>query len=138
MRSLLVAIIVLLAIACAVSKNSSMKENKLTGTWVPVHQELAGTPIPVGAFANQKLIISDSNYTFIAENTDKGVVQYAGNKLDIYGKEGPNVGKHYTAIYKFENGVLTICYNLSGTGYPEGFDTKGKPMYFLSVFKKGE
>ncbi len=56
--------------------------------------------------------------------------------MDIYGKEGVNTGKHFTAIYKIENGQLTICYNLLGNIYPEAFETKGKPMYFLSLFKK--
>jgi hypothetical protein len=56
--------------------------------------------------------------------------------MDIYGKEGVNAGKHFTAIYKIENGQLTICYNLSGDGYPEAFETNTKPTLFLSVFKK--
>jgi len=37
---------------------------------------------------------------------------------------------------KHENEQLTICYNLKGDNYPETFETKGKSMYFLSVFKK--
>ena len=56
--------------------------------------------------------------------------------MDIYGKEGVNAGKHFTSLYKFENEELTVCYNLTGTAYPEEFDTKGKPMYFLSVFRR--
>ena len=103
---------------------------------MPVKQEMGGTLLPKAAFENQKLIISDSTYTFIAESIDKGVVKYRDDKMDIYGKEGVNAGKHFTAIYKFENEQLTICYNLSGDSYPETFETKGKPMYFLSVFKK--
>jgi hypothetical protein len=47
-----------------------------------------------------------------------------------------NTGKHFTAIYKYENEELTICYNLAGDSYPQSFDSKGKPMYFLAVFKK--
>mgnify|MGYP001551270201 FL=1 len=82
------------------------------------------------------LIISDSNYTFTAESVDKGVIRCSGEKMDIYGKEGVNSGKHFTAIYKLENDQLTICYNLSGDAYPEAFDTKGKPKYFMCVFKK--
>ena len=136
MRLLLFFTILAFAVGCTGSRNASMKENKLNGTWVPTKQELAGTAIPAAAFANQKLIISDSNYTFIAESTDKGVVKYASDKMDIYGKDGVNAGKHFTALYKYENGELTICYNLLGNGYPESFDTKGKAMYFLSVFKK--
>lgn len=67
---------------------------------------------------------------------DKGVLKYNGNKMNIYGKEGVNAGKHFTAIYKYENEQLTICYNLKGDSYPEAFDTSGKPALFLSVFKK--
>jgi len=120
-----------------------MKANKLNGTWVPVKQEISGTVLPKAAFENQKLMISDSNYIFTAESVDKGVVRYSNDKMDIYGKEGVNAGKHFTAIYKFENlptgqtgGELIICYNLKGDSYPEAFETKGKPTFFLSVFKK--
>ena len=113
-----------------------MKSNKLNGTWVPIQQEMGGTSLPTAAFESQKLIISDSNYTFTAESVDKGVVKYSNDKMDIYGQEGVNAGKHFTAIYKFENEELIICYNLKGDSYPETFETKGKPTYFLSVFKK--
>ena len=78
-----------------------------------------------------------------AESADKGEVTYNNGKMDIYGKEGVNAGKHFTAIYKYENlpaggagGQLTICYNLMGDSYPEAFETKSKPVLFLSVFKK--
>ena len=136
MRLLLFLPFFAFAVGCTGSKNASMKGNKLNGTWVPTKQELSGTSIPEAAFANQKLIISDSNYTFIAESADKGVVRYTGDKMDIYGRDGVNAGKHFTALYKYENSELTICYNLLGNGYPESFDTKGKAMYFLSVFKR--
>ena len=48
--------------------------NKLNGTWIPTKQEIGGTSLPGAAFASQKLIISDSNYTLIAESVDNGVV----------------------------------------------------------------
>ena len=130
-------------INCTSTKNATIQSNKLNGTWVPIQQEMGGTSLPKAVFESQKLIISDSTYTFIAESIDKGVVKYRDDKMDIYGKEGVNTGKHFTAIYKYENlptgqagEQLTICYNLSGNGYPEAFETKGKPMYLLSVFKK--
>ena len=56
--------------------------------------------------------------------------------MDIYGKDGVNAGRHFMAIYKIENGELSVCYNLAGNGYPEAFETTSKPMLFLSVFKK--
>jgi uncharacterized protein (TIGR03067 family) len=136
MRSILFIPLLILGLSCNGPKKATMNPDKLNGSWVPVKQEMGGVLLPKAAFENQKLIIGDSTYTVIAESTDKGVVKHKDDKMDIYGKEGPNAGKHFTAIYKVENGLLTICYNLSGNGYPEAFETKDKPLIFLSVFKK--
>jgi uncharacterized protein (TIGR03067 family) len=136
MRSIIFIALLILGLGCAVTRTASTKSSNFNGTWVPIHQEIGGTPLPKVAFEKQKLIISDSNYTVIAESVDKGVVKFTDNRMDIYSKEGVNAGKHFTAIYKYENEQLTVCYNLSGNSYPESFDTKGKPMFFLSVFKK--
>lgn len=123
-------------IACGTSKKTTMHQSPFNGSWSPIQQEFAGTPLPKPAFEKQKLIISDSNYTLIAESVDKGVITTNGNKMDIYGREGVNKGKHFMALFKMENNQLVVCYNLKGDGYPEVFDTKGKPMWFLSVFVK--
>ena len=136
MRLITFISMLLLGIGCAGSKTAADKSNKFNGTWIPVQQEIGGTSLPSSAFAKQKLIISDSNYTVMAESVDKGVVHYKDDKMDIYGKEGVNAGKHFTAIYKYENNELTICYNLSGDSYPQAFETKSKPTFFLSVFKR--
>jgi uncharacterized protein (TIGR03067 family) len=117
-------------------KDTTMRSHNLNGTWIPVKQELGGNPLPPAAFQSQRLIISDSAYTFTAESVDKGVVKVKDDKMDIYSKEGVNTGKHFTAIYKVENGEMTICYNLMGDGYPEKFETSGKPTFFLCVFKR--
>ncbi len=108
----------------------------LNGTWLPVKQEIGGKLLPGAAFETQKLIINDSTYIVVAESVDKGLIRYTENKMDIYGKDGINAGKHFKAIYKFENEQLTICYNLAGNNYPEAFETKSKPYLFISVFKK--
>ena len=122
--------------ACGTTKKTGAGSNPLNGTWVPVKQEMGGTALPKTSYEKQQLVLLDSTYTFTAESVDKGVVKYTGDKMDIYGRDGVNIGKHFTAIYKYENELLTICYNLGGNGYPETFETKGKPMYFLSVYKK--
>ena len=121
------------------TKNIKTQTSDLNGTWVPTKQEFAGKQWPASMYEKQTLVIKDNTYVVTAESVDKGEVKYGeGNKMDIYGKEGPNAGKHFTAIYKCENGLLTICYNLAGDTYPEGFETKSKTMLFLSVFKKAE
>lgn len=128
----------MLGIGCAGPKKAIPDSNKFAGTWVPVSQEFAGTALPPAAFQSQTLVLNNNTYTVTAESVDKGTVKYDGNKMDIYGKDGINAGKHFTALYKYENGQLTICYNLAGDSYPENFETKGKPMYFMSVFKKSK
>jgi uncharacterized protein (TIGR03067 family) len=123
----------------ALSINSRAQTNNFNGTWRPTKQEFAGKPFPASAYEKQTMILKDNTYTVTAESVDKGEVKYGdGNKMDIYGKDGVNAGKHFTAIYKYENGLLTICYNLAGNSYPEGFETKPNTLLFLSVFKKAE
>lgn len=120
---------------CIPIKHDTLKET-LDGTWMPVRQEFEGKQMPSTSLENERLILADSSYTFIAESTDKGVISYAVGKMDIYGREGVNKDKHFTAKYKLENEVLTICYNLKGDSYPESFETKDHKMFFLCEFKK--
>jgi len=136
MRTITSIALLVFALACNSSKHAGTKSNPLNGTWLPIKQEIGGRTLPAAAFEKQKLVISDSNYTFVAESVDKGVVRYRDDKMDIYGKEGINTGKHFTAIFKLENGELTVCYNLAGDSYPEAYDTKSKPTLFVCVFKK--
>jgi len=137
MRSILICSFLAIFIMGFTSiKQPGCTENKLNGTWLPTAQEFGGTVLPKGSFETQQLIINDSTYIFSAESLDKGTLSYQDGKMDIYGKEGVNTGKHFSALYKLENDELTICYNLSGNGYPEVFSTKGKPMFFLSVYKR--
>ena len=103
MKQLAISFFICLSIGCASNKNTKTNSNPLNGTWIPVKQEMGGKELPAAVFAKQKLIISDSMYTFTAESVDKAVIRYSGDKMDIYGKEGVNTGKHFTAIYKYEN-----------------------------------
>lgn len=118
------------------TKITNPAATELNGSWRPIKQSIGDSELPVTLFQSQKLIIQDSNYVLEAESVDKGVLQYQNGRMDIYGKAGVNKGKHFTAIYKLENEELSICYNLSGDGYPAKFETKGNPLLFLSVFKK--
>jgi uncharacterized protein (TIGR03067 family) len=136
MNKFLFTLIVSLTVSCASPKNTSFSSHNLDGEWIPVKQEIGGKELPLAAFENQKLIISDRTYTMIAESTDKGMIKYNKGKMDIFGREGVNAGKHFTAIYKIENGLLIICYNLQGDSYPNTFNTISKPTLFLSAFSK--
>ena len=136
MRSITFISLLIFGLNYTGTKTAYLQSNKLNGTWMPVKQELGGKLLPQAAFEKQRLVINDSTYTLTAESVDKGLIKQKDDKMDIYGKEGVNNGKHITAIYKYENDQLTICYNLRGNNYPEAFETQGKPLYFLSVFKR--
>lgn len=136
MKNILLLLFITILIACASKPIIGTGPKKLNGTWVPVRQELAGNPVSKSFYAKQKLIIKDSTYVVEAESIDRGKIFIWKNKIDIYGKDGVNKGRHFTAIYKIENNQLIICYNLGGIGFPESFITEGKPQYFLSVYKK--
>lgn len=136
MRILPFLLLLVIGAGCTGAKKATTMPSKLNGSWVPVKLEINGEQLPAASFEKQKLILNDSAYTFIAESVDKGVVKIKDDKMDIYGRDGVNKGKHFTALYKFENELLIICYNLAGDDYPATFETKGKSFYFLATFKK--
>ncbi|MCX6317927.1 MAG: TIGR03067 domain-containing protein [Bacteroidetes bacterium] len=136
MKLQILAFLLLIAAGCNPSKKMSTPAYTLNGTWVPTKQEMSGNELPAMVYQTQKLVIAYTTYTLIAESTDKGILHYQNGQMDIYGKDGVNAGKHFTAIYKLENDLLTICYNLMGTSYPTSYDSKAGPALFLSVFKR--
>ncbi|MDB5132752.1 MAG: hypothetical protein JWR02_2501 [Mucilaginibacter sp.] len=136
MRFIMFIFLLSLGLSSAGTKNGVTQPGKLNGTWAPYRQEMGGKSLPKKVFERERLIINDSTYTVIAESVDKGIVKFSNGRMDIYGTEGVNKGKHFTAIYKYENDELKICYNLIGNGYPDAFETTGKPAFFLSAFKR--
>jgi uncharacterized protein (TIGR03067 family) len=136
MRLATIISLIILCTGCASTKSNPSGSKSLNGRWAPIRQEIGGKELPAAVFQKQKLVIGDSIYTFSAESIDKGILIYKNGQMDIYGKEGVNAGKHFTAIYKLDKEQLTICYNLTGDSYPSAFETKSRQTLFLSVFKK--
>lgn len=136
MRYIAIFMLTLLIFSCSTTKKVSSHLTTLNGSWTPIKQEIGGKDLPATYFQAQKLFIQDTIYTLTAESVDKGTLTYKNGQMDIYGKEGVNKGKHFTALYKLDNNQLTIVYNLKGDSYPLDFVTKSKPTLFLSVFNK--
>jgi len=136
MRITLLFIVMSFGLSCIITHNIHDKKYPLNGQWEPIQQTMGGKILPMLAMGHQNLTMSDTTYTLVAESTDKGMVRYANGKMDIYGRDGVNAGKHFMAIYKLENEQLTICYDLTGKVYPESYATEKHPLYFLSVFKR--
>ena len=136
MRIILSLLLLISMASCSSSKHVKASKYPLNGTWVPVREVMNGKELPPSTFSTQKLIIADDHYIFNAESEDTGDLSYANGTMDIYGRKGVNTGKHFMTRYKMENGHLIICYNLSGTAYPDDFETKGKPGLFLAEYEK--
>ena len=136
MKKLIYFILIALLFSCASKKSQTVSVDKLNGTWIPIAQEMNGKTLPKSFYEKQRLIIEDTLYTVIAESIDRGIVKVNRNKLDIYGKEGINIGKHFTGLFELNKDKLTVCYNLKGDYYPTDFITQNKSTLFTSVFTR--
>lgn len=138
MKPFLLLFLISLSVSCSSTKDSSSASNsgELDGDWYPIKQEMNGQQLPLDSFEYQKLVIIENSFIFMAESVDEGNVTYDNGKMDIYVDVGVNAGRHFKAIYKLENDLLTLCYDLKGGDYPESFDTSSNPNLFLSTFRK--
>jgi len=123
-------------VACSSSQDSTSNSGELNGGWLPVKQEMGGQEMPIESFEAERLAIVGKSFLFVAESADEGTVTYDGGKMDIYVEVGVNAGRHFKAIYKLEQNLLTLCYDLKGGDYPSSFDTSTNQNLFLSVFRK--
>jgi uncharacterized protein (TIGR03067 family) len=136
MKPLLIIFFIFLAVSCSSTKETPSNSGALDGDWYPIQQEINGQKLELASFENQKLVIIESSFIFVAEGVDEGNVTYDNGKMDIYVDTGVNAGRHFKAIYKLENDLLKLCYDLKGGSYPESFDTSNNPNLFLSIFRK--
>ena len=86
MRLLILLLSLGIYCSCSSSREIKLRTKMLNGTWIPLKQEIGGTALPAMAFEGQRLLLEDLNYTVTAESIDKGIVQYDGDKMDIYSK----------------------------------------------------
>ncbi len=133
MKKLTIVITAIFFLASAFTKINTPAVPELNGSWRPVKQSIGGNELPATLFQSQKLIIQDSNYVLEAESVDKGILQYKNGRMDIYGKQGVNKGKHFTAIYKLENEELSICYNLSGIVTLPALRQRVSRLFFIGI-----
>ena len=109
----------------------------LEGTWVILEAELGGQKLPDENIKGAKLILDEGKYRF---QNDQGEYKlYPGEKIkamDIMGREGPNKGKTFLAIYELEGDTLKICYDLAGKIRPKEFKTEAGTRQFLVTYKR--
>lgn len=98
----------------------------LQGTWKPVSMEMDGERLPNEKIGKTRLTLEGENFTF-----DNGTDTHAGKykidpgqdpkQLDIVIERGEEVGKVYLVIYKFENGKMIQCMQVSNENRPTEF-----------------
>lgn len=133
MKHLMLIVPSFLALGTGWSQNAG-NSKELDGLWQPIKEQVAGSDLNSAGFEKDRLSTNDTVYSYT--NQDKGAVYYKDGKMDIYGREGINAGKHFMAIYKLDKDQLTVCYNLAGDGYPTAFESASKPTLFLAVFQR--
>jgi uncharacterized protein (TIGR03067 family) len=113
----------------------------LTGKWKIITAELGGKQLPAKSFAKMVLELDQTSYQLIEGKViDSGLVEVdektTPKSIRITGVFGPNKGKVYQCIFRFEREDLIMCYNLGGDGPPKEFTTTDHPLFYLVRYQK--
>ncbi len=97
----------------------------------------------MAAFDNMVLDIDETSYQLIEKEViDSGMIELIHDTnpkaLNIIGLYGPNTGKTFKCIYKFEGKDMITCYNLGGESYPSSFETFENTLLYLVRYKRIE
>jgi uncharacterized protein (TIGR03067 family) len=112
--------------------------HSLTGLWQPAYAEFDGEEAPKMALDKMELELADGNYfvRFGGVTGDEGTYTLTADTLTLRGVTGPNAGRTMPSLYKFTNGMLSICYGLDGV-LPKNFATgPGQQRYLANYLRK--
>jgi len=114
---------------------------QIRGKWRITEAELGGKPLPVAAFENLRLELDETSYQLIEKEViDSGIVEMVEDTepkaMNIIGVYGPNKGKVFKCIYKFDGEDMLTCYNLGGESYPTSFETFENTLLYLVRYKR--
>ena len=117
-------------------------KDKLFGNWQALTGILAGEAISHEIVSATKLTISQSQYVVdLAGVIDSGACELGVDvdpiRMKIHGNEGPNAGRTFLAILKFtSDDEIRVAYDLSGTEYPQSFNSTSAESNYVATFKK--
>ncbi len=143
MKQTLSAITIFLVFGGVLAQDSAAELKNLSGTWVPISGEVAGSKFPPGELKALSLVIAGEKYTVtIGKVVDQGTVKVNPTAkppaMDITGTDGPNKGKTLLAIYELKKDTLRVCYDLAGKNRPTEFATSKDQPYFLAVYERAK
>lgn len=113
----------------------------IRGKWKITEASLGGQELPASAFEKMVLELDENSYQLI-ENIviDSGTIEPILNTspkaIKINAVFGPNKGKSFQCIYRFEGEDMIMCYNLGGDGVPEAFESKENSLLYLVRYKR--
>jgi uncharacterized protein (TIGR03067 family) len=113
----------------------------ITGKWKIIEAEFGGSRLPSKDFENLILELDETSYQLKEEKIiDSGIVVLIGNtepaSLTITGLYGPNKGKTFHCIYKFDGDQMIMCYNLGGDSKPASFETFENTLLYLVRYQR--
>lgn len=113
----------------------------IKGKWKIAEAALGGKALPSSSFEKMVLELDENSYQLIEGKViDSGIVEAVENSsplaMDIIGVFGPNKGKTFQCIYRFEGEDMIMCYNLGGDGYPKKFESPENSLFYLVRYKK--
>lgn len=113
----------------------------LKGDYVMVSGEAKGEKLPAKTVKTATLTIEGDKHTVkVGDDTIIGTHKLAPTKkpkeIEASDTEGPFKGKTTLGIYKFEDGVFTVCFAPPGKDRPKEFTTKSGTGELLHVWKK--
>lgn len=110
------------------------------GVWKPIAAVMGGARLPEAELKAITLKITGGNYEVTVageDHADQGTCTLATStspkRMTIKSTGGPNKGTTFLAIYEMKDaGSMRICYDLSGTAFPQEFKApKGTQLYLV-------
>ncbi len=146
MKRLIVCLLVLLLPACSAQEAAPKMEPDLAtlqGTWKPISMEMDGEFLPDERIGNTRLTIEGENFTFdTGEDSHGGLYKIKPDEdpkqLDIEITRGDEKGKVYLVIYKFEDGKMIQCMEVSNANRPVEFTGKAGSGNLYEVWERVE
>ncbi len=113
----------------------------IRGKWKIAEATLGGKGLPASSFDKLVLELDENSYQLIEGRViDSGIIEPIPNTspkaLKIIGVFGPNKGKTFQCIYRFEGDDMIMCYNLGGDGVPAEFESKEDSLLYLVRYQR--
>lgn len=131
-----------LAIAIGTLLTVPVMGQSLNGEWSVASGKMDGQVVPTNALASMKLVVNSTNFSAVSGSlTSSGTL--GANSLASPAQlvftidNGADKGNKVNAIYKFNNGDLTITYSKDGS-FPTGFDSTAENKFLQLVYRQGD